>query len=89
MDKGSEFYNRSMKSRLGKNDIETYSTYNEQTSVVAERFIIILKNKIYRYNARLHVYIDNLDDIVNKTITHIIVQLKETYWCKIELIYWL
>ena len=89
MDKGSEFYNRSMKWRLGKNDIETYSTYNEQTSVVAERFIIILKNKIYRYNARLHVYIDNLDDIVNKTITHIIVQLKETYWCKIKLIYWL
>ena len=89
MDKGSEFYNRSMKSRLGKNDIETYSTYNEQTSVVAERFIIILKNKIYRYNARLHVYIDNLDNIVNKTITHIIVQLKETYWWKIKLIYWL
>ena len=78
MDKGSEFYNRSMKSRLGKNDIETYSTYNEQTSVVAER-----------YNARLHVYIDNLDNIVNKTITHIIVQLKETYWWKIKLIYWL
>ena len=79
MDKGSEFYNRSMKLRLGRNDIETYSTYNEQTSVIAERFIRILKNKIYRYNSRLHIYIDNLDDIVNKTITHIIAQLKETY----------
>ena len=39
VDKGSEFYNRSMKSQLEKNDIEMYSTYNEGKSVVTESFI--------------------------------------------------
>ena len=29
VDKGSEFYNRSMKSWLQDNDIEMYSTHNE------------------------------------------------------------
>ena len=37
VDNGSEFYNRSMKSWLEKNDIEMYSTYNEGKSVVAEQ----------------------------------------------------
>ena len=45
----SNFYNRSMKSWLENNDIEMYSTHNEGTSVVAERFIRILKNKTYMY----------------------------------------
>ena len=48
MHKGSEFYNRSMKSWLEKNDIELYSTHNEGKSVVAERFIRTIKNKIYK-----------------------------------------
>ena len=39
IDKGGEFYNRSMKSWLEKNDIKMYSTHNERKSVVAERFI--------------------------------------------------
>ena len=39
VDKGSEFYNRSMESWLEKNDIEMYSTRNEGKSVVAEIFI--------------------------------------------------
>ena len=39
VDKRSEFYNRSMKSFLQNNNIETYSTHNEGKSVVAERFI--------------------------------------------------
>ena len=38
-----------MKSWLENNDIEMYSTHNEGTSVVAERFIRILKNKTYMY----------------------------------------
>ena len=46
VDKGGEFYNRSMKSYLQDNDIEMYSTYNEGKSVVAEKFIGALKNKI-------------------------------------------
>ena len=47
--KGSEFYNRSMKSWLEKNSIEMYLTHNEGKSVVAERFITTLKNYIYKY----------------------------------------
>ena len=46
MGKGSEYYNRSMKSWLQDNDIEMYSTHNEEKPVVAERFIRTLKNKI-------------------------------------------
>ena len=49
VDKGSEFYSRSMKSWLEKNDIEMHSTHNEGKSVVAERFIRTLKNKIYKH----------------------------------------
>ena len=57
VDKGSAFYNRSMKSWL-KNAIEIYSLHNEGKSLVAERFIIALKNKIYKYdfNIRKCVY---------------------------------
>ena len=43
VDKGSEFYNSSMKSLFAENDIEMYSTYNEGKSVVVERFIRTLK----------------------------------------------
>ena len=39
MDKGSQFYNRPMKSWLQDNDIEMYSTYNVKKSVIAGRFI--------------------------------------------------
>ena len=35
-----------MKLWLQGNDIEMYSTHNEEKSVVAERFIRTLKNKI-------------------------------------------
>ena len=57
-----------MKSWLEKNDIEMYSTHNEGKSVVAERFIRTLKNRIYKYTTSISktVYIDKLDDIVNK-----------------------
>ena len=45
-----------------------YSTNNEGKSVVAERFIRTLKNKIYKYMTSIsnNVYIDKLDDIVRK-----------------------
>ena len=49
VDKGGEFYNRSMKSWLEKNDIEMESTHNEGKSVVADRFIRTIKNKIYKH----------------------------------------
>ena len=38
-----------MKSWLEKNDIEMYSTHNEGTSVIAERFIRALKSKTFNY----------------------------------------
>ena len=68
MDKGNRFYSRSMKSWLQDNDIETYSKHSEGKSVVAERFIRTLKNKNYKYMALVptNVYIDKLDDTVNK-----------------------
>ena len=68
VDKGCEFYNKSMKSWLQDNDIETYSTHNEENSVVAERFLRSLKNKIHKYMTSISkkVYIDKLADIVNK-----------------------
>ena len=40
---------RSMKSWLEENNTEMYSTHNEGESVVAEKFIRTLKNKIYKY----------------------------------------
>ena len=49
VDKGSKFYNKSMKSWLQDNDIDIYSTYNERKSIITERFIRTLKNNIYKY----------------------------------------
>ena len=45
-----------------------YSTYNEGKSVVAERFIRTLKNKLYKHMTATgkNVYYDVLDDIINK-----------------------
>ena len=45
-----------------------YSTHIEGKSVTAERFIRTLKTKIHKYitSASKNVYIDKLDDILNK-----------------------
>ena len=79
-DKDSEFYNRSMKSFLQNNDIEIYSTHNEDKNFFAERFIRTLKNKIHKYMVSVskNVYIDKLDDIVNKynNLYHSITKMK-------------
>ena len=68
VEKGSKFYNKSVKLWLEKNNIEMYSTHNEGKSVVDERFIRTIKNKIYKYMTSIskYVYIDKLDDIVNE-----------------------
>ena len=68
VDKSSEIYNRSMKSWIEKYDIEIYSTHNEGKSIVAERLIRTLKNKTYNYMTSIskNVYIDKLDDMVDK-----------------------
>ena len=67
-DQGGEFYNNLFKMFLKINNIEMYSTYNEQKSVVAERFIRTLKKKIFKHMLSIskNIYFDVLDDIVNK-----------------------
>ena len=50
------------------NSIEMYLTYNQEKSVVAERFIRTLKSSIFKHTISVskNVYFDVLDDIVNK-----------------------
>ena len=57
-----------MKKWLEDNDIKMYSTCNEGKSVVAERFMKTLKNKIYKHMTAIlkNVYFNVLDDIVNE-----------------------
>ena len=68
VDKGSEFYNSLLKKWLKDNNIEMYSTHDDGKSVVAERFMRTIKNKIYKYMTSIskNVYIDKLDDIVDE-----------------------
>ena len=70
VDKSSEFCNRLIKSWLQDNGIDMYSTYNAGKSVVVERFIRTLKNKIYKYfnSVSKNMYIDKLASIVNTKI---------------------
>ena len=77
---GSEFYNRDLKKRLSSNNIIMYSTYNEGKSVVIERFIRTLKNKLYKHMTATskNVYYDVLDDVVNEynNIKHSTIKMK-------------
>ena len=68
VDQGGEFYNNVFKKWLPDNDIIMYSIYNEGKSVVAERFIRTLKNKLCKQMTTTgkNVYYDVLDDVVNK-----------------------
>ena len=53
-----------MKSFLQNNDIKMFSMHNEGKSIIPERFIRTLKNKIYKYMSSVSktVYIDKLDN---------------------------
>ena len=64
-DKDSEFNNRSMKSWLEKSTKEMYLTYNEGKSVTAKRFIR-KKWDLYMTSVSKNVFIDKLDELVNK-----------------------
>ena len=68
VDQGGEFYNNIFEKWLSDNDISMYSMYNEGKSVVAERFIRTLKNKLYKHMTATgkNIYYDVLDDVVNK-----------------------
>ena len=66
MDQGSKFYNRSITSRLRDIGIEMNFISNKGKSVVAERFVRTLKNKIYKNLTPVsrNVYINKLNEIV-------------------------
>ena len=68
VDQGSEFYNHNFKKWLANNDISMYSTYSDGKSVVAERLIRTLKNKLYKHMTTVsnNVYYDVLDNFVKK-----------------------
>ena len=68
VDQGGEFYNNVFKKWLSDNGIIMHSTYNEGKSVVAERFIRTLKNKLFKHMTASgkNVYYDVLDDVANK-----------------------
>ena len=57
-----------MKSWLEENATEMYSARNGRKYVIAEIFIETLNNKTYKYMTSIskNVYIDKLDDLVNK-----------------------
>ena len=80
VDQGIEFYSQSFKDFLKINNIEMYSTFNEGKSVLAERIIRVLKNKIYKHVTAIskNVYFNVLDDIVNKynKVVHRTIKMK-------------
>ena len=68
VDQGSVFYNNVFKKWLKDNNIDMYSKHNEINSVVAEKFIRTLKNKVYKHMTAVskNMYFDVLDDIADK-----------------------
>ena len=82
VDQGGEFYNNVFEKWLSDNDIIMYSTYNEGKSVVAERFIRTLKNRLYKHMTATGKkgYYDVLDDVVNKynNTEHSTIKMKPT-----------
>ena len=66
--KPHKIWDSHFKKWLKDNSIGMYSTHNEGKSVVAERFIRTIKNKIYKYMTSIskNVYIVKLDDMVHK-----------------------
>ena len=80
VDEGDEFYNNLFKRFLKISNTETHSTYLEGKSVVTERFIRTLKNKIYKHMTAIstNVCFDLLDDFVNKynNRVHRIIKMK-------------
>ena len=83
VDQGEEFYNNAFEKWLSDNDINMYSTHNEGKSVVVERFLRTLKNKLYKHMTATgkNVYYDVLDDVVNKynNTKHSTIKMKPIY----------
>ena len=67
VDKGKEYYNKNMLDLLAKNNIEIYSTENEEKSSVCERWNRTIKEKMYkRFTMQNNtVYIEILPKILS------------------------
>ena len=67
-DKGKEFYNKSMNELLSKNNIELYSTENEEKSSIVERWNRTIKRNMWKYFTANNTtkYIDVLPQIIEK-----------------------
>jgi hypothetical protein len=67
VDKGKEFYNKNMKTLLKENEIEIYSTENEEKSCIVERWNGTMKQKMFKYFTAndTNKYYNVLDELVN------------------------
>ena len=63
VDRGTEFFNRTMDQWLKSNDVERYNTYNEGKAVVVERFNRTLKSRMWRYFTANNTY--NYIDVID------------------------
>ena len=83
VDRRSEFYNHDFKKWLSSNDIILYSSYNEGKSVVVERFIRTLKNKLYKHMTATgkNVYYNVLNDVASEynNTKHSTIKMKPKY----------
>ena len=68
VNQGGGFYNNLFKRFLKNINFEMYSTFNERKSVVAERFVTTLKNRIFKHMTAVsnNHHFNILGDIVNK-----------------------
>ena len=59
--RGTEFYNKPMKDLLEKNNVELYSTENEEKSSIVERWNHAIKRNMWKYfsanNTMKYIYI--------------------------------
>ena len=81
-DKGTEFYNHQVKRVLAANNVELYSSENEEKSSVVERWNRTMKNIMWKYFTanNTHKYIDVLPGMVEKynNTYHRSIKLKPT-----------
>ena len=68
VDKGKEFYNKHVKDLLEKNEINMYSTENEEKSSVVERWNRTIKSKMWKqFTVQGHTtYLGTLPKLVNQ-----------------------
>ena len=78
VDQDGDCYNKFFKRFFKINSIEMYSTYNEENYIVAEIFIRMLENKIFKHMTVVskNVYFYVLHDVLINAITQFTQALK-------------